>query len=186
MGAVTFIEKVRGTSMSNACQKARTEADREHEHEQGYSGAINSTYGLEDMTKEYENSKTPLSKYIEMILENASKGDCFGICLEKPKVNTNKIKTHVEHVVVKGTTKWVLKYIVNLSWRTDHSYISSHNTKGAAVTAARAYTEKHGVNTEITMEKIMEKGNPLVAKVSYKKSSNEKDGLYVLFGLAPD
>jgi len=184
MGAVTFTEKVRGMSMSDAYSKAVRDAEEEHGHEQGYSGAINSTDRVQDVTKDYLSANIPLPKYINMLLNSASKRDCFGICIEKPKPNTNKIKTQVEHIIVKGTTKWVLNYVVEEAWTRDH--ISSHSTKGAAVTAARAYTEKNNKATNITMEKVIEKGSPLVAKITYKHSSNEKQGLFVLFGLAPD
>jgi hypothetical protein len=62
--------------------------------------------------------------------------------------------------------------------------ISSHLTKGDAVKAARAYTEKTEVPTNVLMEKILEKGKPIVATISYKKSSNEKEGKYVFYGWA--
>ena len=189
MGAVKFVEKIRAMSMSKAYTKAVEHVEEEHGHEQGYSGAINSTDHVQDVTKEYESSKTPLPKYIDMMIENASKRDCYGICLEKPKANDNKIKTQVENIVVKGTTKWVLKYVVYemsvIGLMEDHQ-IGSCDTKGEAITLGRAHTEKTGRRTHIHMEKVLEKGSSLVAKITYKTSSNEKDGLYVLFGLAPD
>lgn len=182
MGAVQFIEKVRAKSLNEAYKKAVADAEDEHGHEEGYSGAINCTNSPSDVTRYYENSKQPLGKYIDAIIEKASKRDCFGICLEQPKSNTNKIKTVVEHVVEKGTRKWVLKYAV-------YDYddrMKAFPTKGEAVSFARAYTEKTGKRTAINMEKVLEKGLTTVARISYKNSTSEKDGLYVLFGLAPE
>jgi len=182
MGAIQFIEKVRAKSLSEAYKKAVADAEDEHGHEEGYSGAINCADSPSDVTRYYENSKQPLSKYIDAMIENAGKRDCFGICLEQPKSNTNKIKTQVENIPTKGTQKWILQYVV-------YDYedrIKSFPTKGLAVSCARAYTEKTLKRTSIVMEKTLEKGSSTVARITYKRSDNEKEGLYVLFGLAPD
>jgi hypothetical protein len=189
MGAVTFIEKVRAKSLSAAYTKAVEEANEEHGHEQGYSGNINSADPPRDVTKDYKGSKKSLSDYIESKLDNAGKRDCFGICLEEPVANTNKTKAVVENVVIKGTVKWILEYVVyegSIIGLMDDGRLKAFPTKGLAISHGRAHTEKTGRRTSVVMEKTMEKGSAVVARISYKKSTNEKDGLYCLFGLAPE
>lgn len=173
--------KQKGKDLDSAYKQAVDEAIKEYGHQEGYSGAINSTYGVVDITKSYENSKLSLPEYIDKKLMNCDKGQCYAICLRIPVKNNNKIKTQVEHVVNNGTMKWVLKYVV---YNYDY-YIKSFPTKGTAVSFARAHTEKTGENTHIVMTKELEKGSTVVARVSYKKSSTEKPGEWVFFGVAP-
>lgn len=189
MGASEFILKQRGKNIYDAYNTAIGEAEYEHGHEEGYSGAINSTNSLIDVTRAYKDSKMSLNKYIDWKLERASKRDCFGICIEEPKSNANKIKTQVEHIVNKGTTKWILEYVVyegSIIGLIEDGQLKSFTTKGDAVSFARAHTEKTGRRTTVIMEKHVDKGSAVVARISYKKSTNEKDGIYCLFGLAPD
>jgi hypothetical protein len=102
------------------------------------------------------------------------------ICIQEPVENKNKTKSQVEHIVTPGTKKWVLKYVVSGY----DGEISSHDTKGAAVATARAYTEKYLSSTVIHMEKRIEKSNAIVAKVKYKPSTTEREGRWVFFGWA--
>jgi hypothetical protein len=111
-----------------------------------------------------------------------NKYDCSAICLCQPVGNKNKTKSQVEHIVTPGTKKWVLKYVVQ---RDDH-VIGSWDTKGDAVKDARKYTEKHQVPTSILIKKFLEKGDNLVAKITYKKATNERDGEWVFFGYAAE
>jgi hypothetical protein len=181
MGSQAFTVNSRGMSAKEAYQNAVDDAEAEYGHQQGYSGAINSTPGFRDVTKEYKAAKLPLYNYIEKRIDELTKfqgAEC--ICLEEPVTNGNKIKTQVQHIVTPGTKKWVLKYVVHKR----EGELSRHNTKGDAVKAARAYTEKHQSPTTVVMEKTLEKGKPIVANISYKKSSNEKEGKYVFFGWA--
>jgi hypothetical protein len=105
------------------------------------------------------------------------------ICIEEPKGNENKIKTQVEHIVTPGTKKWVLVYIVYCG----ESRIASAFTKGDAVKRAREYSEKHQCTTTIRMERRLEKdAHALVAKITYKKSSTERDGRWIFFGWAAE
>jgi hypothetical protein len=108
--------------------------------------------------------------------------DCFAICTHQPVTNNNKIKSQVEHIVTPGTKKWVLKYVV---YDFDNQ-LGSYLTKGDAVKAARAHTEKTFKRTTISMEKKLEKGNAQVATINYKSSSEEKDGQWIFFGYASE
>jgi hypothetical protein len=62
--------------------------------------------------------------------------------------------------------------------------LGSFDTKGEAVEHARKRTEKTRQTTTINMERVMEDGNARVAKITYKHSSNEKEGKYVFYGWA--
>jgi hypothetical protein len=89
----------------------------------------------------------------------------------------------VEHIVTPGTKKWILKYCV---YENSTLLISSHLTKGDAVKSARAYTEKRQIPTFIAMEKVLEKGGSMVAKITYKKSPTERNGEWIFFGYAAE
>ena len=111
-----------------------------------------------------------------------NKRDCSAICVKEPIGNNNKIKTQVEHIVEAGTKKWVLRYVVQNG---DH-VIGAWPTKGEALIDARKYTEKNQVSTTIIMKKFLEKGSDKVAKITYKKATNERDGEWIFFGYAAE
>jgi len=181
MGSQQFQTYSRGKSAREAYDNAVDRAEREYGHQQGYSGAINSYAGFRDVTEKWKASGKDLNKYIDERLDSLSKHDgAEAICVEKPVTNTNKIKTQVEHIVEKGTKKWVLKYVVH----TSNGRIGSYNTKGDAVKAARAHTEKNMSSTVVHMEKVLEKGKTEVARINYKKATNEKDGRWIFYGWA--
>jgi hypothetical protein len=182
MGAQSFTVRSRGRSAEEAYRRAVEDANDEYGHQQGYSGAINATPGFTDATKKYMSSGLPKYNFIEKRLEELTKhqgAEC--ICIREPKLNTNKIKTQVDHVVTPGTKKWILKYV---AYSYEGEIIASCTTKGEAVKKARDYTEKHQRTTNIVMEKCLEKGNKLVAKITYKKSSNEQEGEWEFYGWA--
>ena len=112
-----------------------------------------------------------------------NKRDCSAICVVKPVGNKNKTKSQVEHIVTPGTKKWILKYFVFANYDT---FIGAYLTKGEAVTKARVHTEKTQESTYITMEKVLDKANKTVAKITYKKSTTERDGEWVFFGYAAE
>lgn len=182
MGTQQFVTYSRGMSANEAYTRAVEAADDEYGHQQGYSGEINSTAGFRDITDEYERSKKHLRVFMDEKLERATKHDgAMAICVEKPVQNTNKIKSQVDHIVEKGTKKWVLKFIARSR---NGNQIARYSTKGEAVKAARAHTEKSGDSTYVEMVKELEKGSTTVAKISYKSSTKEKQGKWVFFGYA--
>ena len=183
MGAQSFTVNSRGMSAKEAYNRAVEDAESEYGHQQGYSGAINSTPGFRDATKEYEASGLPRYNFIENRMDVLTKhqgAEC--ICIRQPKTNTNKIKTQVEHIVEKGTKKWVLLYCVYEAW--SGKFIASFDKKGDAVKRAREHSEKTHAETHVKMEKKLEKGSALTAKITYKKSSNEAEGEYIFYGWA--
>jgi len=183
MGACQFKARYGGKTAEEAYNRACEEAELEYGHQDGYNGTISTTHGFRDETEMYGKSKfNDVSAYIRNRFETMNKRDCSAICVVKPVANKNKTKSQVEHIVTPGTKKWVLKYVVQ---RGDH-VIGSWDTKGDAVKDARKYTEKHQVPTSIVIKKYLEKGDNLVAKITYKKAPNEKDGEWVFFGYAAE
>lgn len=182
MGSQSFTAYGRGKTVKEAYSRAVEDAIEEYGHQEGYSGAINVTPGFKDVTEHFKASGKNMAQYIDEQLDKLSKYDgARAICIEKPIDNTNKIKTHVEHIVTPGTKKWVLMYVV-------YHYedrITGAPTKGEAVKLAREYSEKHQCTTTIRMERTLEKrDHSLVAKITYKKASNEREGKWLFFGWA--
>ena len=182
MGATWFQIRNSGKTLQDAYKSACEMAEEEYGHQDGYNGTISTTDGVRDVTQDYKNSKKSLEQYINSQADKLNKRDCCAICIQEPVGNKNKTKSQVEHIVTPGTKKWVLKYVVSGY----DGEISSHDTKGAAVAAARTYTEKHLSSTVIHIEKRLEKSNAIVAKITYKKSTTERDGRWIFFGWAAE
>lgn len=182
MGASWFQDSYTGKSLADAYDNAREEAEGMYGHQEGYNGTISTTYGVTDLTVNFKNSKQKIEDYISDQVQRLNKRECAAICVREPVDNKNKTKSQVEHIITPGTKKWVLKYVVQ---RGDH-VIGSWDTKGDAVKDARKYTEKHQVPTSIVMKKYLEKGDNLVANITYKKSTTEKPGRWIFFGWAAE
>ena len=194
MGACQFKVRSTGKTVEEAYRRACEIAEDECGHQDGYNGTISTTHSFRDETETYKKSKffntsgglsDDVSAYIYNRFDSHSmnKRDCSAICLRQPVGNKNKTKSQVEHVVTPGTKKWVLKYVV---YDDGLRMITSCDTKGEAVTKARAYTEKHQSSTYICMEKSLDKGNKTVARITYKKSPTERDGEWIFFGYAAE
>jgi hypothetical protein len=181
MGACQFENSGRGKSAKDVFTKLQDAAEREYGYD-SYNGTISTVPGFRDLTNEWKTSKKDVDRFIRERFENANKYDCFAICTRQPVTNSNKIKSQVEHHVTPGTKKWVLKYVV---YDFDNQ-LGSYLTKGDAVKAARAHTEKTFKRTTISMEKKLEKGNAQVATINYKSSSEEKDGHWIFFDYAAE
>jgi len=181
MGATWFKQTASGASCNDAYNKACDDAEDYAGHQESYNGTISTTYGVTDLSVNFKNSKMKLRDYINSQMERLNKRECAAICIHEPVCNKNKIKTQVEHIVTPGTKKWVLYYTVEADM-----HIGSFTTKGEAVKKARAYTEKTGKFSRVKVEKRLEKGESTVAKITYKKSSTEKEGRWVFFGWAAE
>ena len=185
MGATQFKQRNTGKTASEAYRKACEIAEEEYGHQDGYNGTISTTAGFRDETDAYNKSKfDDVSAYIYNRFESMNKYDCSAICVVAPIDNKNKTKSQVEHIVTPGTKKWVLKYVVYNDY--NDQLIGSFSTKGDAVKKARDITEKHQTSTYINMEKMLEKGDRKVAKITYKKAPNERDGEWIFFGYAAE
>jgi len=179
MAAQEFITRQRGRNEEVAFNEAIENAIEEYGNDI-YNGTISTCTSYKDVTDEYKRSKMDKMDFINKKLEDADKRQCFCIVEQEPVVNTNKIKTVVDHEVVKGTSKWELRYNVYAGW--DDRQVDSAKTKAEAVTIARNYTEKTKTTTFVRMEKKLVNQNPNVASIRYKESSTEREGSYVFFG----
>jgi len=183
MGACSFQTSSYGKTINEAYRNACDEAREEYGNDP-YNGTISTTHGFRDVTADFKRSGLSLNEYIVKHIGNLNKRDVWGICVKEPVVNKNKVKSKVEHIVSKGTKKWVLKYVVEE--RFSGNFVASERTKGAAVTKARKHCEATQTTCTIRMTKELEKGNAMVATVEYKKATNESNGKYVFFGWAAE
>lgn len=187
MGACQFKVRSTGKTPEEAYKRACEIAEQEYGSQDGYNGTISTTHSFRDETEAYNKSKfNDVSVYIRDRFDShtMNKRDCSAICVLKPVGNKNKTKSQVEHIVTPGTKQWILKYEVENFY--EDRLIASCVTKGDAVKMARAYTEKHQQSTKIVMRKVLNKVNPTVAKITYKKATNERDGEWVFFGYAAE
>ena len=187
MGACQFKARYGGKTAEEAYNRACEEAELEYGSQDGYNGTISTTHGFRDETEAYNKSKfNDVSAYIRDRFDShaMNKRDCSAICVLKPIANKNKTKSQVEHEVTPGTKQWILKYEVENYF--EDGVIASCMTKGDAVKMARAYTEKYQKTTRIVMRKVLNKVDPTVAKITYKKSPTERDGEWVFFGYAAE
>lgn len=181
MGAEAFITRQRGMNASEAYTNAVQEAESEFGRD-AYNGTISTTSNFLDVTSVYRKSGMERRVFIDYQLEKASKRQCYAIEEEAPIKNNNKIKSVVEHTVVKGTSKWELKYNVYTGW--EDKQLKSFKTKTDAVKYAREHTEKSQNTTFVRMEKVLVNQDANVACIKYKKSTQEKEGTYIFFGYA--
>lgn len=179
MGAQKFITRQRGSNKQVAFNIA-VENAIEDEGNDPYNGTISTCISNQDVTTEFKRSKLDKISFINKMLEESEKRRCFCITELEPITNTNKIKTTVEHEMIKGTSKWELIY--NVYAGCDDRLVSGHSKKGDAVDSARKYTEKTKATTFVRMEKKLVNQNPNVASIKYKESSTECEGSYVFFG----
>ena len=187
MGATWFETRHSGKTLQNAYKSACDMAEGEYGHQEGYNGTISTTHGVRDVTENYNKSKfDSVEQYIRSQVEVLGKRDCHAICIRKPIENKNKTKSQVEHIFTPGTKQWILKYEVEGYYDNDGNVIASCTTKGDAVKAARAFTEKHQITTRILMRKHLIKASPTVAKITYKKAPTERDGEWIFFGWAAE
>lgn len=181
MGAQDFVIRQRAKNADEAYKLAVETAITEDGID-AYNGTISTTINCTNLTKKFRDSKKSKMDFINEVLADSQKRDCFLIEEESPISNNSKIKSVVEHTIIKGTSKWELQYNVYTGW--EDRQLKSFKTKGDAVKYAREYTEKTQSTTFVRMEKVLVNQNANVACIKYKSSTQEKEGVYVLFGVA--
>jgi len=172
MGARNIVRSARGRSMDQAFRTLQHEAEEEYGHDY-YNGEINNAHGYTDVT--HKDWKSLVKRWEESEVYS-EKGDCFAVCIKKPKGNSNKIKTLVERFPQKGTRKWVTYY--DVTTRFSGELIGRKENLTDAIKLAREHTEKKQLTTVIHIVKILKQGNSKCAVVIYKKASKEAEGLY--------
>jgi hypothetical protein len=182
MGAQSFIARQKGPDASKAFQLAQETAVEEYGNDI-YNGTISTCHTFRDITSEFRRSGKTAKEFINDKIGDMGKRDCYVICEMEAKLNTNKIRSFVQHTVVKGTSKWELRYNV-YTGSYEERQLNSFKTKGDAVEYARKHTEKTQDTTFVRMEKFLSNQDPNVACIKYKPSPTEKDGQYLFFGMA--
>lgn len=170
MGGITKHAQIKGRTLAEAFRKLQEEDEREMGCDP-YSGGWNNAPGIREVSeKEFNKRADDLSKHEPVM----------ACCIKKPVGNNMKIKTSVENFPAKGTRKWETRYVVE-----DHHgrYIVNEAKQGEAIKKARAYVEKNPSVT-VTVEIIKQLSESAkVAKISYKKSSKEADGVWKIQGV---
>jgi hypothetical protein len=163
MGAINKEDTITGRTLKEAF-KALQDSDREEIGNDIYSGGWNNAQGIIEVSKA-EFDKGEPSKY----------EPAWAWCIHKPVKNNMKTKTTVTNFPVKGTKKWVTKYVVDdPRWS---GTIISELKQTEAIRKARALVEKNpDWKLEVYITKELQGAKPKVAEINYKKSSKEKDG----------
>jgi hypothetical protein len=179
MGSISIDITGRGYSMKEAFKELCYEAEEETGKD-AYSGGINNCVLCADIS--YMDS----SKAIEYALDNAEKREVYGWCVKKPVENTNKSKTKVTRNPNIGTRIWKTYYVAREIWGNKSKVHAKSEKLAECINKAREIVEKYrSISLEITIEKELVKGETLCATVNYKKSSNQKQGVYRFVGYAP-
>jgi len=187
MGAVSFGVTRRGTSIREAFKTAVKDAHDEYGHQQGYSGQINCTEFVCDKTAEYKKAKDK-EAFLSQLVRDVPKRDTWGVELEAPVTNKNKIKSVVELDPQKGARVWETKFnVIQINhFVSPDKVIASEKTQGAAIKKARAHTEATQETTRVEIEKVLKTGKTRVARITYKKSTTEAPGKYFFAVCAPE
>lgn len=181
MGAQHFIIRQRANSPQEAFELAKDAAISEYGNDP-YNGTVSTCHACGDFTKLFRDSGKERKEFINDILHKASKRDCYVIEEVAPVKNMNKIRSYVEHKIIKGASKWELQYNVYTGW--EDRQLKSFSTKTEAVKFAREHTEKTQSTTFVRMEKTLVNQDANVACIKYKASQQEREGSYIIFGVA--
>lgn len=181
MGAELIYRKARGRNMQEAFKNACEHDEDYFGHQEGYSGGMHTCTLEKDVTSMLK-TKTE-NQICDLFSEKGNKREAWGYCLEQPVLNKNKVKSQVDVTPQKGTRKWETIYKAVTSW--DEKEVARDKSQTTCIKKARAYVEKNPeVDLKIIISKELIEGNKQCAKVTYKKATNEKLGLYGFFGWA--
>ena len=169
MGAIHKEDSIKGKDLRTAFKNLQ-DSDREELGNDYYNGGWNNAAGIIEVSKKKFDSGEP-SKH----------EPAWAWCTHKPVKNNMKIKTTVKNYPVKGTRKWVTKYMVDdPRWS---GTIIEELKQADAIKKARALVEKNPEwKLKVYVAKVLEQHQPLVAEINYKKSSKEKDGRWDIKG----
>jgi hypothetical protein len=184
MGACSVYVQMRGYTMEEAFHRAVRDAEEEHGHEQGYSGAINCCDFSGDKTSAYKTASDK-KKFVHDLMENAYKRDVYGICLTEPNPGKLKIKSVVKRVPQKGARIFETFYTA-YDFMHEEEVIKPQKTLGEAIKLARLWTEKNHRRCSVYVEKKLIKGSSLCAEITEKSDAKKKEGVYIFVGQAPE
>ena len=99
------------------------------------------------------------------------------LSLDVSVTNKNKVKSQVDVTPQKGTRKWETVYKAVTTW--DQREVARDKSQTVCIKKARAFVEANpDVSLKVIIAKELTEGNSQCATVTYKKSTNEKLGLY--------
>lgn len=181
MGAQSAEATIKAKNIKDAWKKAYEIAEDYSGHQEGYSGDLNTCDFTKDLTSKLkEMGEKKLQQYM---YDNCPKREAWGYCKVAPKTNTNKVKSVVENIPQKGARKWETVFEGVNPWKDEVRVSSKSQTD--CIKKARAYVEKNpNERLEIVISKRLVGSRATVAKVTYKESKNESDGVYIFIGLA--
>lgn len=162
MSTLTKVFRIKGMTLQEAWKNYRDEDVREN-GEGTYNGTIN---------------HVSFPKLVNKLPETIDKRESAAVCIRKPVLNTNKVKSTVENFPCKDTRKWETYYYARPIWL-DHHLVEeiSDTSQAKCIEAARKYVEKHpNIPLEIHVGKRLVNMDTKVAKVKYKPASNESPG----------
>ena len=169
MGAITKETTIEGKTLKSAFAELQRE-EREEYGDDIYSGGWHLASGV----RELKSREGDIEDY-----EPSKHEDAVAVCVCPPKLNKNKIKTTVENFPQKGTRKWETVYKVR-DW--EGCYLAKDKSQTGAIKKARALIDKDpNLRLEVYIGKELV-GATKVAKISYKPSTNEKDGRWHIKG----
>jgi hypothetical protein len=173
MGGITKEERIQGRTLSDAFKKLQDE-DREELGDDYYCGGWHNSQGVKEVS-ERDFDFDYITKH-----EPAR-----ALCVRKPVLNSNKVKTTVTNYPVKGARKWVTRYVVRNGRGPLSDLYASDNQKDA-IDKARKYSEKRPDNSyEVHIVKELVGQPTRVAEINYKKSSKECDGVWDVMAILP-
>ena len=177
MGTETRWATISGPTLEEAFADLQEE-DGEERGKDIYSGSWCNCQGVREVSAEE----------FDAIDENsgASKHEpAMAKCIRKPIANSNKIKTDVVRFPNHGTRKWETIYnVVRIGWPDE--VLAGYKLQADAIIAARTRCEKTPVGSvyEVRIAKrlVGKAGDTVCAKITYKKSSTERDGTWEIVG----
>jgi hypothetical protein len=171
MGGITKTARIKGRTLDVAFTRLQKE-DREDKGDDIYSGGWNNAQGVREVKKsEFDGDSNKFEP-------------AMALCIQKPILNTNTIKTEVNRHPNKGTRVWKTMYISECVYGNDYLYrLPKPEEKLAdAIASARAFVSKNPeVPLTVKIVKILQSSN-VCADIRYKKSSTERDGIWEIKG----
>lgn len=181
MGAELVYRQARGKNINDAFERACKEDSDYYGHQEGYSGGLHTCELHKDVTSLLKTKG--MNELNDYIADNCNKRDAWGYCIEQPIENKNKVKSQVDVTPQKGARKWETIYKAVTSW--EGKEVARDKSQTACIKKARVYVEANpNSSIKVIITKELIEGNAQCATVTYKKSTNEKLGLYQFVGWA--
>lgn len=142
-------------------------------------------FEFENKTSKFKSKKFDEDMEVEMDKLIYPKG--YVVILQKPILNTNKIRSSVNSFKQDGTRNWTTTF--RICYMTTEGIRPIPNSfpftnKKEAVLAARDWTGENKVKSyiKVTKELLHPDDTVIVSEIDYKPSKNERMGTFLFFG----